>query len=120
MRTSSCRCCADGTEARKSRGRIRSRARDRQPGFLLLIGLSLVTIGNGFFKPNISTMVGTLYDKGDRRRDAGFTIFYMGINLGSFFSQILCPLLASAAAGAGLAGGRASGWPPPAWWFPGR
>lgn len=62
--------------------------------FLLLIGLALVTIGNGFFKPNISTMVGALYAQGDRRRDAGFTIFYMGINLGSLFSQILCPLLA--------------------------
>lgn len=61
---------------------------------LLLIGLSLVCIGNGFFKPNISTIVGSLYAQGDRRRDAGFTIFYMGINLGSLFSQILCPLLA--------------------------
>ena len=39
-------------------------------------------------------MVGSLYADGDRRRDAGFTIFYMGINLGSLFSQILCPLLA--------------------------
>ena len=69
---------------------------DRAPlsVFLLLIGLALVTIGNGFFKPNISTMVGALYAQGDRRRDAGFTIFYMGINLGSLFSQILCPLLA--------------------------
>jgi proton-dependent oligopeptide transporter, POT family len=69
---------------------------DRSPMFtlLLLIGLSLVCIGNGFFKPNISTIVGSLYAQGDRRRDAGFTIFYMGINLGSLFSQILCPLLA--------------------------
>ncbi|MBY0519294.1 MAG: peptide MFS transporter [Sphingomonas sp.] len=69
---------------------------DRAPlsVFLLLIGLALVTIGNGFFKPNISTMVGALYAQGDRRRDAGFTIFYMGINMGSLFSQILCPLLA--------------------------
>ncbi len=62
--------------------------------FLLLCGLAMVTIGNGFFKPNISTIVGSLYADGDRRRDAGFTIFYMGINLGSLFSQILCPLLA--------------------------
>ena len=61
---------------------------------LLLVGLALVVIGNGFFKPNISTIVGSLYADGDRRRDAGFTIFYMGINLGSLFSQILCPLLA--------------------------
>lgn len=73
---------------------------------LMLIGLSLVTIGNGFFKPNISTIVGTLYEQGDRRRDAGFTIFYMGINLGSLFSQLLCPLLADTVgwwAGFGLA-----------------
>ena len=74
--------------------------------FLMLIGLSMVTVGNGFFKPNISTMVGTLYDQGDRRRDAGFTIFYMGINLGSLLSQLLCPFLADAVgwwAGFGLA-----------------
>ena len=73
---------------------------------LMLVGLSMVTIGNGFFKPNISTMVGTLYDQGDRRRDAGFTIFYMGINLGSLFSQLLCPFLADTVgwwAGFGLA-----------------
>ena len=61
---------------------------------ILLLGLSAVTVGNGFFKPNISTMVGSLYATGDRRRDAGFTIFYMGINLGSLFSQLLCPVLA--------------------------
>jgi POT family proton-dependent oligopeptide transporter len=61
---------------------------------LLLLGLALVTIGNGFFKPNISTIVGSLYGDGDKRKDAGFAIFYMGINLGSLFSQILCPLLA--------------------------
>src|SRR4051812_1806704 len=81
---------------------------DRVPLFvaLMLIGLSMITIGNGFFKPNISTMVGSLYDKGDRRRDAGFTIFYMGINLGSLFSQLLCPFLADSVgwwAGFGLA-----------------
>ena len=73
---------------------------------LMLTGLSLVTVGNGFFKPNISTIVGTLYEAGDRRRDAGFTIFDMGINLGSLFSQLLCPLLADTVgwwAGFGLA-----------------
>ncbi len=73
---------------------------------ILLAGLSLVTMGNGFFKPNISTMVGSLYEPGDRRRDAGFTIFYMGINLGSLFSQLLCPFLQEAVgwwAGFGLA-----------------
>ena len=86
----------DGAEARKiAPGGFEAQG-ERNPfyTFLLLIGLALVVIGNGFFKPNISTMVGTLYAEGDRRRDAGFTIFYMGINLGSLFSQILCPLLA--------------------------
>jgi POT family proton-dependent oligopeptide transporter len=63
---------------------------------VMLFALSAIVIGNGFFKPNISTMVGALYAEGDRRRDAGFTIFYMGINLGSLGSQILCPFLAVA------------------------
>ncbi|HEY2514763.1 MAG TPA: peptide MFS transporter [Polyangiaceae bacterium] len=58
------------------------------PGFWL--GLGLLILGNGFFKPNISTIVGTLYEDGDTRRDRGFTIFYMGINLGAFFSPIIC------------------------------
>ena len=87
---------ASGKEARHINAGGFTAGGDRAPlsVFLLLIGLALVTIGNGFFKPNISTMVGALYAQGDRRRDAGFTIFYMGINLGSLFSQILCPLLA--------------------------
>ena len=51
-------------------------------------GIALLIVGNGFFKPNISTVVGTLYDEGDPRRDRGFTIFYMGINLGALLSQI--------------------------------
>ena len=87
---------ADGREARKvAAGGFQAQG-ERNPlsVFLLLIGLALVVIGNGFFKPNISTIVGSLYADGDRRRDAGFTIFYMGINLGSLFSQVFCPLLA--------------------------
>ncbi|WP_260597496.1 peptide MFS transporter [Sphingomonas endolithica] len=81
---------------------------DRSPFYvaLMLLALSMVSVGNGFFKPNISTMVGELYQQGDRRRDSGFTIFYMGINLGSLGSQILCPFLADAVgwwAGFGLA-----------------
>lgn len=68
---------------------------ERSPAnvLLLLISLATVCVGNGFFKPNISTIVGSLYPVGDRRRDAGFTIFYMGINLGSILSQSLAPLL---------------------------
>jgi proton-dependent oligopeptide transporter, POT family len=61
---------------------------------IMLIALSLISVGNGFFKPNISTIVGTLYAQSDRRRDAGFTIFYMGINLGSVLGQLFCPVLA--------------------------
>ncbi|MHA1544312.1 MAG: peptide MFS transporter, partial [Alphaproteobacteria bacterium] len=63
---------------------------------IMFISLSLVVIGNGYFKPNISTIVGTLYATGDSRRDAGFTIFYMGINMGSLLSQILTPWIAEA------------------------
>lgn len=55
--------------------------------------LALLIIGNGFFKPNISTMVGQLYEENDHRRDSGFTIFYMGINLGAFFSPLICGTL---------------------------
>ena len=61
---------------------------------IMLIALSLISVGNGFFKPNISTIVGTLYEQGDRRRDSGFTIFYMGINVGSILGQLFCPILA--------------------------
>jgi len=68
--------------------------RDQMTLIIMLVALSLVSVGNGFFKPNISTIVGALYDQGDRRRDAGFTIFYMGINLGSIGGQLLCPFLA--------------------------
>ena len=57
---------------------------------LMWIGLTSIIIGNGFFKPNISTMVGQLYPANDRRIDSAFTIFYMGINLGAFFSPLVC------------------------------
>ncbi len=54
------------------------------------VALSLIIIGNGFFKPNISTIVGTLYPPGSTRKDGGFTIFYMGVNLGASMSPLLC------------------------------
>ncbi|MDQ6596293.1 MFS transporter [Bacillus salipaludis] len=53
------------------------------------LGLVLLIVGNGFFKPNISTIVGELYAPDDRRRDGAFTIFYMGINVGAFFSPLV-------------------------------
>ena len=61
---------------------------------MMWAGLTALIIGNGFFKPNISTMVGQLYPEGDRRIDSAFTIFYMGINLGAFFSPLVCGTLA--------------------------
>ena len=59
------------------------------------IALLLLIIGNGAFKPNISTQVGNLYPEGDPRRDGAFTIFYMGINLGAFVSNLICGTLAA-------------------------
>lgn len=59
-----------------------------------LLALFFLILGNGAFKPNISTQVGNLYPEGDPRRDGAFTIFYMGINLGAFFSPFLCDNLA--------------------------
>ncbi len=60
---------------------------------LLFSGLGILIMGNGFFKPNISTMVGELYDNNDPRKDGGFTIFYMGINLGAFISPLVAGYL---------------------------
>ena len=58
--------------------------------FFFYAALALLIVGNGFFKPNISTMVGRLYPEGDNRRDSGFTIFYMGINAGAFLAPLVC------------------------------
>lgn len=58
--------------------------------WLMFGGLAALIFGNGFFKPNISTMVGDLYDAKDNRKDAAFTIFYMGINLGAFIAPLVC------------------------------
>ena len=74
------------------------------------LGLALIIIGTGFFKPNVSTMVGQIYPPGDTRRDSGFTIFYMGINLGAALAPFVCGWLAQeagwrygfAAAGVGM------------------
>ncbi|MBI5497916.1 MAG: peptide MFS transporter [Deltaproteobacteria bacterium] len=63
---------------------------------LFFLGLLLLIIGNGLFKPNISTQVANLYPPGDNRRDGAFTIFYMGINLGAFICNFVCGTLAAA------------------------
>ncbi|MCP4502028.1 MAG: peptide MFS transporter [Deltaproteobacteria bacterium] len=78
--------------------------------------LTCLIIGNGFFKPNISTMVGGLYEEGDTRRDSAFTIFYMGINLGAVLGGVICGTMGEnvgfhygfAAAGVGMALGLVS------------
>ncbi len=61
--------------------------------YILYLSLALIIAGVGYLKANISTIVGSLYGVGDIRRDSGFTIFYMGINLGAFLSSILCGTL---------------------------
>ncbi len=68
---------------------------ETQQGYLdiLYLSLALIIAGVGFLKANISTIVGSLYGFGDARRDSGFTIFYMGINLGAFLSSIFCGYL---------------------------
>ncbi|MDW5417575.1 MULTISPECIES: peptide MFS transporter [unclassified Iodobacter] len=60
---------------------------------LFYSGLGFIIAGNGFFKPNISTMVGQLYEPNDSRKDTAYTIFYMGINLGSFMAPLICGAL---------------------------
>ena len=60
---------------------------------LLFVGLLLLILGNGFFKPNISTQVGNLYRTGDARIDRAYSIFYVGINVGAFFSPLVCGTL---------------------------
>jgi proton-dependent oligopeptide transporter, POT family len=57
-------------------------------------GLTCIVIGTGLLKPNVSTLVGSLYERGDERRDAGFSIFYMGINLGAFLGPVIAGKLA--------------------------
>ena len=61
---------------------------------LLWSALGIIIFGNGFFKPNISSMVGSLYPKQEKSKlDTAFTIFYMGINLGAFLGQLICPII---------------------------
>jgi len=61
--------------------------------WLMFGGLAYLIFGNGFFKPNISTMVGDLYEPTDHRKDSAFTIFYMGINVGAFLAPFICGTL---------------------------
>ena len=74
---------------------------------IFYLALSLIIMGVGFLKPNISTIVGQLYPQGDPRRDSGFTLYYYGVNLGAFWAAVLCGYLGQTVgwwAGFGLAG----------------
>ncbi len=90
--------------------------RGRNPLFvnIFYLAMSFIIMGVGFLKPNISTVVGQLYPQGDPRRDAGFTLYYFGINLGAFWASVLCAGLGATYgwwAGFGLAGiGMLFGW----------
>ena len=75
--------------------------------YIFYLALSLIILGVGFLKPNISSIVGQLYPEGDPRRDPGFTLYYYGINLGAFWAAIICGALGTAVgwwAGFGVAG----------------
>lgn len=80
----------EGEQARMVNGHI---VRDDTALQAFYFSLALIVIGVGFLKPNISTIVGRLYGENDPRRDAGFTIFYMGINIGAFTATLLCGYL---------------------------
>jgi POT family proton-dependent oligopeptide transporter len=86
-----------------------STVEERDPFFfgLFYLALAFIIMGVGFLKPNISTIVGQLYEENDPRRDPGFTLYYYGINLGAFWASVLCGLLGESVgwwAGFGLAG----------------
>ena len=80
----------EGTQASVVEGEV---VRDELALQVFYFSLALIIMGVGFLKPNISTIVGRLYPEGDARRDAGFTIFYMGINIGAFTATLLCGYL---------------------------
>lgn len=90
------------------------KTRDMAGVNVFYLAVSLIIMGVGFLKPNISTIVGQLYPQGDPRRDSGFTLYYYGINLGAFWAAVLCGYLGQTVgwwAGFGLAGvGMALGW----------
>ena len=93
---------------------VMTATRDTTGVNVFYLAISLIIMGVGFLKPNISTIVGQLYPQGDPRRDSGFTLYYYGINLGAFWAAVLCGYLGQTVgwwAGFGLAGvGMALGW----------
>jgi POT family proton-dependent oligopeptide transporter len=86
---------------------VMTATRDTSGVNVFYLAISLIIMGVGFLKPNISTIVGQLYPQGDPRRDSGFTLYYYGINLGAFWAAVLCGYLGQTVgwwAGFGLAG----------------
>jgi POT family proton-dependent oligopeptide transporter len=84
-----------GVPAVMAKGQYKLGVEARDPLYLNIfwLALSLIIVGVGFMKANVATLVGQLYPKGDPRRDPGFTLYYYGINLGSFWAAILCGVL---------------------------
>ena len=84
-----------GLPAVLPKGQYKLDVKDRDPLYLNIfwLALSLIIVGVGFMKANVATLVGQLYPQGDPRRDPGFTLYYYGINLGSFWAAILCGVL---------------------------
>lgn len=85
---------------------------------VVYLALALIAVGNGLFKPSLSTLLGALYDKSDSRRDAGFTLFFMGVNVGAAAAALVCGYLGEVygwrygfgAAGVGMLGGLVIFW----------
>jgi POT family proton-dependent oligopeptide transporter len=84
-----------GVPAVLAKGQYKLDVKDRDPMYLNIfwLALSLIIVGVGFMKSNVAALVGQLYPQGDPRRDPGFTLYYFGINLGSFWASILCGIL---------------------------
>ena len=80
--------------------------------FTFFLGLVLIVIGTGLLKPNVSAVVADLYPEGGAKRDAGFSIFYMGINIGALFGPFLCGLLGEGTTGIWGSRWRESAWSP--------
>lgn len=92
--------------------------RDAAGEAVVYLALSLIAVGNGLFKPSLSSLLGSLYDKSDSRRDAGFTLFFIGVNVGSAAAALVCGYLGEVygwrygfgAAGVGMLSGLAIFW----------
>ncbi len=90
---STARSAAVGVLGRRRHRRRSFHARDSVNIVAFYLGLTLIVVGTGLLKPNVSAIVGDLYPEGGARRDAGFSIYYMGINIGGFLGPLICGYL---------------------------